>query len=201
MILEVLTSIVSTATGFSFQRSLGGLPTAVTTSSNVQCVYFAACPTPLGIITWATIRIMLEAGLPVDSHSQHGATPLHWAAWRGNPEMIRSRFCYHPTLEQTDADFNGTPLGWTIYASENGWNPGAGDYAGTVTALLERGAKLPDKLAGTAGLEAVRLCHEENGLHGRTPSNHSPDAVRLSAEMAAELYWSRLRRQPLALGL
>ncbi|MEO8351837.1 MAG: ankyrin repeat domain-containing protein [Chthoniobacteraceae bacterium] len=97
----------------------------------------------------APMRLMLAAGLPVDACSQHGATPLHWAAWHGNSEMVRLLLLRHPPLEQTDADFNGTPLRWAIHGSENSWDPQSGDYAATVRALLEAGAQPPDKLAGT----------------------------------------------------
>ena len=34
-------------------------------------------------------RLMLEAGLPVNTYTQHHATPLHWAAYHGNAEMVR----------------------------------------------------------------------------------------------------------------
>src|SRR3989475_534378 len=37
----------------------------------------------------AALRLMLAAGLPVDALGQHGATPLHWAAFHGNVEMAR----------------------------------------------------------------------------------------------------------------
>lgn len=103
------------------------------------------------------VRLMLAVGLPVDALSQHGATPLHWAAWHGNAEMVRLLLSHRPPLEQTDADFKGTPLGWAIYASENGWDPAAGNYAAVVTALLEAGAKPPDKSAGSEAVkEALR---------------------------------------------
>ncbi len=101
----------------------------------------------------AAVRLMLAVGWPVDSRSQHGATALHWAAWHGNAEMVHLLLSRHPLLEQTDADFKGTPLGWAIYASEHGWDPAAGNYAAVVTELLEAGAKPPDKSAGS---EAVR---------------------------------------------
>ena len=36
------------------------------------------------------VRLMLQAGWPVNSRGQHAATPLHWAAFHGNPEMAKS---------------------------------------------------------------------------------------------------------------
>jgi ankyrin repeat protein len=103
----------------------------------------------------AAVRIMLAAGLPVDEVGQHKATPLHWSAFHGNAEMAREILRYNPPLERTDADFNGTPVGWAIHGSENGWYHETGDYAATVEALLKAGAKIPDKGGGTEAVKAV----------------------------------------------
>jgi ankyrin repeat protein len=105
------------------------------------------------------VRLMLSSGLPVDARSQHGATPLHWAAWHGNAEMAAIVLRYAPPLEQTDEDFKATPLGWAIYGSENSPTR-TGDYAATIRALLNAGAKPPAKAEGTP---AVR---EELRRHG-----------------------------------
>jgi ankyrin repeat protein len=102
----------------------------------------------------AAVRLMLAAGLPVDALGQHGATPLHWAAFHGNAEMIRQILRYNPPLEPTDADFESTPLGWAIHGSEHGWCCQTGNYAAAVELLLQAGAKLPERKTG--GTEAVK---------------------------------------------
>jgi hypothetical protein len=102
----------------------------------------------------AAVRVMLAAGLSVEARGQHNATPLHWAGFHGNVEMARAILRHDPPLEVTDGDFNSTPLGWAIHGSEHGWHCRTGDYAGTVEALLQAGAKIPAK-AGN-GTEAVR---------------------------------------------
>ena len=89
----------------------------------------------------AAVRLMLESGLPVDARGQHNATPLHWAAFHGNSEMAKIVLNFGPPLELHDNDFDGTPLGWAIYGSENGWNAETGDYAGTVEVLITAGAR------------------------------------------------------------
>jgi len=102
-----------------------------------------------------TVRVMLEAaGWPVDSTSQHGATPLHWAAFHGNAEMTRQLLQHNPPLSTKDPSYQSTPLGWAIHGSENGWNCAQGDYAGTVKLLLEAGAVPPAEI--TSGTTAVR---------------------------------------------
>ena len=61
---------------------------------------------------------MLNAGLPVDARGQHNATPLHWAAYHGNREMVKVLLPFGPPLEATDADFSGTPLDWALYCKQ-----------------------------------------------------------------------------------
>lgn len=102
-------------------------------------------------------RLMLLAGLPVDTFSQHHATPLHWAAWQGNAPLVRLLLARRPDLERADNDFQGTPLRWAIHGSENGWHREQGDYPTTVALLLDAGAKPPAGLSGRAAVqEALR---------------------------------------------
>jgi ankyrin repeat protein len=103
----------------------------------------------------AAVRLMLAAGWPAQALGQHGATPLHWAAFHGNVEMTGVILRCNPPLEQTDADFHGTPLGWAIHGSENGWYCETGSHGATVEALLKAGARNPDKAGGRADVREV----------------------------------------------
>ena len=98
-------------------------------------------------------RLMLRAGLPVDSTGQHNATPLHWAAWLGNADLVRLLLVHNAPLEDSSNEFSGTPLQWAMHGSENGWHRERGDYFGTVRALLDAGVRVPAEISGT---EAVR---------------------------------------------
>jgi ankyrin repeat protein len=109
----------------------------------------------------AAARLMLAAGLPVDARGQHNATPLHWAAWHGNAELVELLLRRRPPLENNDNDFHATPLGWAIHGSENGWYRQTGDYGATVEALLAAGVTLPEK---PAGAEAVQMVLHRHGL-------------------------------------
>jgi ankyrin repeat protein len=92
-----------------------------------------------------SLRLMLSLGLPITVRGQHNATPLHWAAWHGNVEMLREILRRNPTLEDNQNDFNGTPFRWAIHGSMNGWYRDTGDYATTVRELLKAGAAVPAK--------------------------------------------------------
>jgi ankyrin repeat protein len=99
------------------------------------------------------VRLMLEAGLPVDARGQHEGTPLHWAGFHGNAEMAQIILRFAPPLEAVDADFNATPLGWAIHGSEHGWFRETGNYAATVEALLRAGAKRSEKIEGSEAVQ------------------------------------------------
>jgi ankyrin repeat protein len=101
------------------------------------------------------VKLMLEAGWPLAARGQHGATALHWAAWHGNVEMVREILKSKPDIEDQKNEFKGTPLGWAAHGSENGWYCKSGDYAGVVELLCAAGAKIPEKITGTAPVQDV----------------------------------------------
>ncbi len=101
------------------------------------------------------VRLMLEAGWPVDTPGEMGATALHWAGFNGNAEMTREILRFHPTLELKSRNYEGTALGWAIYASGNGWHRDTGDFVGTIRALLNAGAALPPNAEELEPSEAV----------------------------------------------
>jgi ankyrin repeat protein len=100
------------------------------------------------------VRLMLKCGWPVDGGQ--GPTPLHWAAWHGNTEMVRVILQHNPPLEvSNDATFGAPPMGWAVHGSEHGWHCKTGDYAATIRALLAAGAKRPGKIEGSAAARAA----------------------------------------------
>src|SRR5580658_9359837 len=89
------------------------------------------------------VRLMLEAGWPVNTQGEMGATALHWAGFNGNAEMAREILRFQPSLELKSREYEGTALWWGLYASGSGWRRNTGDFVGTIQALLEAGAILP----------------------------------------------------------
>lgn len=108
------------------------------------------------------VRLMLEAGWPLDARGQHGGTALHWAAWHGNVAMVRELLRRRARVDARDADHDQSPLGWAVHGSEHGWQREAGDYGATVEALLGAGASpggLLDEPAGSAAVQAALRRH------------------------------------------
>jgi ankyrin repeat protein len=107
----------------------------------------------------AAVRLMLEAGWPVDAKGQHQGTALHWAAFHGNLEMVEAILPYRPPLDLPDADHKAPPIGWATFGSEHGWYRATGNYAGVVEALIRVGVKLPRQLAGADAVKDVLRRH------------------------------------------
>jgi ankyrin repeat protein len=103
------------------------------------------------------VRLMLAAGWPVDTKGEYDMTPLQWAAWHGNAEMVREILRYQPQLEQNENQHGITALGSALHGSENGWHRDTGDYVATVEALLAVGAKAPKLTADLEASEDVRM--------------------------------------------
>ena len=103
----------------------------------------------------AAVRLMLEAGWPVDARGQHNATALHWAGFHGNAEMARALIAHHAPVDTKGNDYDGTPLDWTIHGSLHGWHCRTGDYATTAQLLLDAGAQAPSLTPAVAAAPAV----------------------------------------------
>jgi ankyrin repeat protein len=104
----------------------------------------------------AAVRLMLGAGWPVDARGEYKMTPLEWASWHGNAEMVREILRYHPQLETVGNEHGITALGCALHGSENGWHRDTGDYAATVEALLDAGAHAPKVTNDLEASEEVR---------------------------------------------
>jgi hypothetical protein len=103
----------------------------------------------------AAARLMLEAGVPVDTYGQHHATPLHWAAWHGNAELVRLILSRGPSLDDTSNDYQGTAAHWALHGSTGGWNLPEGEHAAALELLLDAGVPHPGEVFGTEPVQEV----------------------------------------------
>lgn len=124
----------------TFQDYLARNPHAVKTLSDAD---LQKLPAAAQSNNTKAVQLMLEAGWPVNTPGEMGATALHWAGFNGNAEMTRDILRFHPDIETKSREYAGTALSWALYASGNGWHRDTGDFVGTVRALLDAGAALP----------------------------------------------------------
>ena len=93
----------------------------------------------------AAVRAMLRCGFPVAALAQHGGTPLHWACFHGNPEMIVDALRYDPPLDVLDNDFNDSPMGWLVFGALHCWRgTSTAKHAACVPLLLAAGAEVTE---------------------------------------------------------
>ena len=123
----------------------------------------------------AAVRLMLSAGWPVDTRGEYDMTPLQWAAWHGNAEMVREILRYRPRIELKDNHHGITALGSALHGSMNGWHRDTGDYVATVDALLNAGAKAPevtDDLEASDSVRALLRQYEVTGYRGQVTAEN-----------------------------
>jgi ankyrin repeat protein len=77
----------------------------------------------------ASIRELLDAGLPVDARGGMGETALHWACWKGYADLAKLLLEHGASLTVEDAQYHATPVGWLTHGMKNCPEAG-GDYAG-----------------------------------------------------------------------
>jgi ankyrin repeat protein len=106
------------------------------------------------------VRLMLLAGIPIDTRGECGETALHFASWFGNIATVRILLAHGAPLEIKDTIYQATPLGWACHGSENCRNP-KGDYGAVVEALLAAGAVSGEEFSGSEAVnEALRRARE-----------------------------------------
>jgi hypothetical protein len=101
--------------------------------------------------------ILAKLGFDLQAASWMNMTALHWAACRGNPQLLRELLELGAPM--VDVPGFGTPFHTAIQQrwSSFGWRPGESDYLGVVRVLLAAGAKLPSELrpSGDAEIDAL----------------------------------------------
>lgn len=101
--------------------------------------------------------ILAKLGFDLQTPSWMNMTALHWAACRGNPQLLRELLELGAPM--VDVPGFGTPLHSALYQrwSSFGYRPGESDYLGVVRVLLAEGAKVPGDLrpSGDAQIDAL----------------------------------------------
>ncbi len=81
------------------------------------------------------VKQLIEAGYPVSARGDElGATPLHWACWKGYPDLAELLLAHGASLSIEDSRFNATPAGWLDHGMKNCHEHGA-DY-GSVRRMI-----------------------------------------------------------------
>jgi ankyrin repeat protein len=113
----------------------------------------------------AALSVMLRRGFPVTALSQHGGTPLHWAAFHGNADMMRDVLRYDPPIDTQDRQFRGTAMDWLIHGALEPWGFSSGQHVACARLLLGAGARV-DEASLPTGHDAVDQVLREHLVRG-----------------------------------
>jgi ankyrin repeat protein len=113
----------------------------------------------------AAVNAMLRRGFRVTALSQHGGTPLHWAAFHGNADMMRDVLRYDPPIDTQDRQFRGTAMDWLIHGALEPWGFSSGQHVACARLLLGAGARV-DEASLPTGHDAVDQVLREHLVRG-----------------------------------
>jgi hypothetical protein len=105
------------------------------------------------------VAACVAAGFPVNTTDSQGATALHFAAIDGRAKIVRMLLAAGADTTIRDKEHSSTPMGWACWGADFVADAD-GDYADSVRALLEAGARKPQD-EHTAQNPAVRAVLEE----------------------------------------
>jgi ankyrin repeat protein len=88
----------------------------------------------------SVVEFLLRKGVDVGT-IHHGETSLHWAAYGGHVEIVKSLLARNAPVDVKDESYGASPVGWALH----GWcNPPSGanrdSYYEVVALLVSRGA-------------------------------------------------------------
>ena len=89
------------------------------------------------------VRALLTAGLPLDGHGEAGGTALHWACWKGYPDLAELLIQAGAPLAIEDTEFHAPPAGWLHHGTQNCCqHDGEFDYPRVARLLINAGAPM-----------------------------------------------------------
>ena len=93
----------------------------------------------------------IENGAAIHHAGCHGGTALHWAAWCGRARVVKRLLQEDIAIDQTCADFGGTPLFWAVHGLKHGGEKNRYEQVECARLLVQAGAdkSIPNKDGST----------------------------------------------------
>ena len=109
----------------------------------------------------AAVRALLAAGLPVDARGEHGGTALHWACWKGYPDLAKLLLEHGASTTIEDTVFHASPPGWLHHGSTN-YHGHDSNHPEVARILIASSAAMQrcDRPTGNAEVDAVLREHK-----------------------------------------
>ena len=106
----------------------------------------------------AAVSLMGELGFDLEVEGEDGERALHWAAWHGWAETVRSLVARRVELNRCDRRYGAPPSGWCAHGSQFCGNP-AGEHGKALESLIAAGAFVPPDTGGSAEVMVVLKKH------------------------------------------
>jgi ankyrin repeat protein len=98
----------------------------------------------------------IENGADIYHKDKHdGATALHWAAYCGRDKLVEKLIQQRAVIDQRDASYNSTPLGWAVHALISADKTNTYNQVSCIKLLLKAGANITE-----LNNQAIALLHE-----------------------------------------
>jgi hypothetical protein len=94
----------------------------------------------------ATVKSLVESGVPVNCKNRYGITPLFYSAWGGSEEVARYLISKGADVNVSDTFYKMNALGTAISKK----------HEGVASAIVEAGAKGADAMLGMAVANGLR---------------------------------------------
>ncbi len=111
------------------------------------------------------VRTLAAFGFALTAESEHGGTPLHWAAWHGQAGAVRELLARGAPVNVRDRTYGSSPLAWAAHGSHY-CRSADDDYTEVIDLLLAAGVdraltynkwnEPPEALASEAVAEHLR---------------------------------------------
>ena len=103
----------------------------------------------------SAVRALLAKGVDVNTRGDAGGTALHWACWKGYPDLVRLLLDHGASLTIEDDEYHAPPAGWFHHGSTN-CTEGTGDYPQIARLLHAAGAFQESEVpTGNSDVDAV----------------------------------------------
>jgi ankyrin repeat protein len=114
----------------------------------------------------AVVDFLLKHGVGVDTRLRHdGQTGLHWAAYSAHPDTIQLLIGWKAAINLKDQTYNGTPLGWALYAWGGSMQePNRDRYCEAVALLVSAGGTVEREWLQNRGFPLVERIENDPGM-------------------------------------
>jgi ankyrin repeat protein len=89
----------------------------------------------------AVVDRLLARGVTAAGTGHRGITALHWAAYAGNANIVRTLLAHGAPIDAVEPGYDGTPLDWAHHARDTEHR--TGDHDGVIAQLVAAGAVRP----------------------------------------------------------